>query len=246
VRYSSVSLCPESKTSFALGRMPNPILTWLDIKPNIQIVTAMIDYSKTKEEAQRRRSDLLARQQQIPEEKKKLDEELEQNKRELIGLDQILDGLEFMSSDVPPDFEPTGFTDKIRQILGETSVPLVPTQIRDALQARGITGSSAKNLLINVHKVLERINAELEESTTTDGKTAYRRTTAWTANSYARILSEYGRLRSIADLTAVPIDPEKLPDQVRVVVTNTLPGDHPPHKLRANPKRTFGGGLGKK
>jgi hypothetical protein len=139
----------------------------------------MMDYNKTRDDVTRRKAELLERQQTIKEENKKLNDEAEQNKRELIGLDQILDGLDFVSSDIPPDFEPTGFTDSIRKILSETHVPLVPTQIRDALQSRGITGSSAKNLLINVHKVLERIADELEESTTPDGKTEYRRKIPW-------------------------------------------------------------------
>jgi hypothetical protein len=140
-----------------------------------------MDYNKTKENAQRRKADLLQRQQEIPLEKKRLDEELEKNKRELIGLDQILDGLEFMNSDIPPDFEPSGFTDIIRKLLSETTLPLVPTQIRDALEAKGITGSSSKNLLINVHKVLERIDSELEKMATADGKFAYKRKLPWTA-----------------------------------------------------------------
>jgi hypothetical protein len=134
----------------------------------------MIDYDKIRDEAGRRKAELLERQHLIKEATKKLADEAEQNKRELIGLDQVLEGLDFVSGDAPPDFEPTGFTDNIRKILTETPLPLVPTQIRDSLQARGISGSSAKNLLINVHKVLERIEPELETSATSDGKTAYR------------------------------------------------------------------------
>src|SRR5277367_837410 len=116
----------------------------------------MMDYNKTRAEAERRKAELLKRQQQIPLDKQKLDGEMEQIKRQLIGIEQILDGLAFMDSDVFPDYEPTGFTDSIRKILSETNLPLVPMQIRDALEAKGITGSSSKNLLINVHKVLER------------------------------------------------------------------------------------------
>jgi hypothetical protein len=134
----------------------------------------MMDYTKTRDEAQRRKMELLERQQRIREDKRELSEEEEQIKRELIGLDQILEGLDLVSSDVPADVEPTGFTDSIRKILTKTSVPLVPTQIRDSLQARGFSGSSAKNLLINVHKVLDRIESELDRITTPDGKTAYR------------------------------------------------------------------------
>ena len=134
----------------------------------------MMDYDKTRDDAARRKVELRERQRLIKEETCKLNEEEEQNRRELIGLDQILDGLDFVGSDVHPDIEPTGFTDNIRKLLTETPVPLVPTQIRDSLQARGIVGSSPKNLLINVHKVLERIEPELASSTTADGKTAYK------------------------------------------------------------------------
>ena len=134
----------------------------------------MIDYDKTREEATTRKVELLARQLKIKEETGRLNEEAEQNRRELIGLDQILDGLDFVSSDEHMDSEPIGFTDSIRKLLTETPIPLAPTQIRDSLQARGIVGSTPKNLLINVHKVLERIEPELVSSTTTDGKTGYK------------------------------------------------------------------------
>jgi hypothetical protein len=162
-----------------LGGMSNFVLTELGSWGNLGISNSMMDYNKTREDANRRRTELIERKQKIKEEKQKLADEEEQNKRELIGIEQILDGLDFVSGDILPELEPTGFTDSIRKILSETSMPLVPTQIRDALQQRGITGSSAKNLLINVHKVLERIADELEESTAADGKTAYKRTTPW-------------------------------------------------------------------
>jgi hypothetical protein len=142
-----------------------------------------MDYTKTKQDASNRKLELGARLQEIADEKTRLDGEAEQIKRELIGLDQILDGVEFMTSDMPTDFEPPGFTDKIRKILSETPVPLVPTQVRDALQAAGVTGSSAKNLLINVHTVLERIESELDKTTTPEGKTAYKRKVPWPSYS---------------------------------------------------------------
>jgi hypothetical protein len=134
----------------------------------------MIDYNKTRDDAAQRKAELVERQQRLAVEINKLAMEAEENRRELIGLDQILDGLDFVSGDVASDSMPIGFTDNIRKLLKETPVPLIPTQIRDSLQARGIVGSSAKNLLINVHKVLERIEPELIASTTTDGKTAYK------------------------------------------------------------------------
>jgi hypothetical protein len=157
--------------------MYNQILIRLGITGTIVAVTSIMDYDKTRDDVDRRRAELLERQQRIKEETKKLNDEAEQNKRELIGLDQILGGLDFVTSDVPPD-EPIGVTDNIRKILTETTVPLVPTQIRDSLQARGIEGSSAKNLLINVHKVLDRLGPELVLSTTPEGKAAYRHRSA--------------------------------------------------------------------
>jgi hypothetical protein len=147
----------------------------------------MMDYDRIRTEAGARKQTLLARQKDIPKEKQKLDEEMEQIKRELIGIDQILDGVAFMDSSIPTDFEPEGFTDNVRKILSETTLPLVPTQIRDALEAKGIMGSSSKNLLINVHKVLERIDSELDKTQTAEGKTAYKRKIAWTVPRLAAL-----------------------------------------------------------
>lgn len=142
-----------------------------------------------REDAKQRRQELHGRLAQIPIEKQKLDDEVQTIKRELIGLDQVLDGLDVMTSGPVPTPEPAGFTDKIRKLLSETSVPLVPTQIRDALEQAGVTASSSKNLLINVHTVIERIDDELEKLKRPDGKIAYRRTAAWLDNVLtARIL----------------------------------------------------------
>jgi hypothetical protein len=132
-----------------------------------------MNYGQILDSAQKRKSELLNRHQQIQDETKRLSNEDEQIKRELIGLDQIIEGVELVSGDGLPDLEPMGFTDNIRKILTDTRTPLVPTQIRDALQERGISGSSPKNLLINVHKVLERIAPELTTIITADGKSAY-------------------------------------------------------------------------
>jgi len=133
----------------------------------------MFDYTKTREDALRRKQELANREQGIAAQKQKLEEESAQIKRELIGLEQILEGLDFMSNDTPPDLEEVGFTDQIRGILNMTNSHLVPTQIRDALMNAGVTGSSPKNLLISVHTVLGRIKDELDVIDR-DGKPAYR------------------------------------------------------------------------
>lgn len=149
-------------------------LTWLDTRSNLNSIV-MLDYEKTREGALRRQQELVARQKEIAAQKTQLEEELTQIKKEMIGLEQIIDGLDFMSNDIPPDLEERGFTDQIRGILSMTNSHLVPTQIRDALMAAGVTGSSPKNLLISVHTVLGRIADELDTITTTEGKTAYKR-----------------------------------------------------------------------
>jgi hypothetical protein len=75
----------------------------------------------------------------------------------------------------PPGYEPEGLTQEIRVILGLTATPMTPPEIRDALINRGYKKeSSSKNLLISVHTVLTRIDDEVEKTTTTDGRTAYR------------------------------------------------------------------------
>ena len=63
--------------------------------------------------------------------------------------------------------------DHIRHILQQTQAHLLPTQIRDALTAVGITGSSPKNLLIGVHNVLSRFGCFLE-TTEINNRPAYR------------------------------------------------------------------------
>jgi hypothetical protein len=133
----------------------------------------MIDYEQTKADALQQKAKLVERQQEIAKEKSRLDEELQSIQRQLIGLDQILEGLDVATLQVPPDIEPMGFTDHIRMILQQTTVHLLPTQIRDSCLNAGFKGSSLKNLLISVHNVLERDHANLDEKQI-EGKTAYK------------------------------------------------------------------------
>lgn len=75
----------------------------------------------------------------------------------------------------PPGYVPQGLTEEIRTILNLTTVPLWPTEIRDALITRGFKASSPKNLLINVHTVISRLHDARElDPSDKDGKTAYK------------------------------------------------------------------------
>jgi len=109
--------------------------------------------------------------------------------REMEALMRIIEGAQIATRDpsywdpdnpawVPkkaPDSEPAGVTETIRKILRRTGQALLPTEIRDNLEAMGVEGSSPKNLLIHVHKALGRLleNGELAQSPH-EGKMAYR------------------------------------------------------------------------
>ena len=132
-----------------------------------------MDYIKTREDALRRRQELTERLTRIFEERVVLQSELERNQRELATIDMILEGLDFNESDAPLEGEASGVSDHVRRLLQQTPVPLLPTQIREALTAIGITGSSRKNLLISVHNVLSRLDRYLE-TTEINNRPAYR------------------------------------------------------------------------
>jgi hypothetical protein len=132
-----------------------------------------VDYQKTREDALRRRLELTERLTKISEDRVILQTEMEKKQRELAAIDQILEGLDFYASDVPLEGEPSGMADHIRRLLQQTPVHLLPTQIRDALTAVGIMGSSPKNLLIGVHNVLSRLEFFVE-TTEINGRPAYR------------------------------------------------------------------------
>ena len=133
----------------------------------------MMDYEKSKADALQETARLTERQKQIVQEKTRLDAELMSIQRQLIGLEQIIDGLDVATLQTPPDEEPVGFTDHIRSLLQNTSIHLLPTQIRDSCLNAGFKGSSLKNLLISVHNVLHRVHEHLDEKQI-DGKTAYK------------------------------------------------------------------------
>ncbi|MGA9806807.1 MAG: hypothetical protein WBQ56_03860 [Candidatus Sulfotelmatobacter sp.] len=125
-----------------------------------------MDYKKTREDAQWRREKVMERLFTINEERAAL-------QRELAAIDQILEGLDIYQSDAPLEGEASGVSDHVRRLLQQTPVPLLPTQIREALTAIGITGSSRKNLLISVHNVLSRLDRYLE-TTEINNRPAYR------------------------------------------------------------------------
>jgi hypothetical protein len=132
-----------------------------------------MDYDKFHKDTAHRRQEVVDRLAEIFKEKALLDGEKEEKQRELAAIEQILEGLDTLSSDEPLEAEPFGTSDHVRRLLQQTPVHLLPTQIRDSLLSVGITGSSPKNLLIGVHNVLSRLEGFLE-STEINNRKAYR------------------------------------------------------------------------
>jgi len=136
--------------------------------------------------------------------------------REIEALLHIIEGAQIATKDpsywdpdnpgwVPkksPDSEPIGVTDGIRKILYRSGEAMLPTEIRDALVAMGIEGSSRKNLLIHVHKALGRMHDSDElAQVPRDGKMAYRLMTMM--DRHVRILNETTRAARDAAVAAV-------------------------------------------
>ncbi len=138
-----------------------------------------MDYEQIRKEAQEKLRALAAQREIID--------------REMEALMRIVEGAQIATRDpsywdpdnpawIPkksPDAEPVGVTESIRRILRRSGQALLPTEVRDNLEAIGVEGSTPKNLLIHVHKALGRMfeNGELEQ-VMRDKKMAYRLLTA--------------------------------------------------------------------
>ncbi|HEX9222594.1 MAG TPA: hypothetical protein VF860_04630 [Candidatus Acidoferrales bacterium] len=134
-----------------------------------------MDYEQTLKDAQEKLKTLAVQRDAID--------------REIEALMRIIEGAQIATKDpsywdpdnpawVPkktPDAEPVGVTESMRKVLRRNRTAMLPTEIRDALEAMGIEGSSPKNLLIHVHKTLGRLhgNGEIAQEPR-EGKMAYR------------------------------------------------------------------------
>jgi hypothetical protein len=122
------------------------------------------------------------------------------------------------SPPMSPD-EETGFTERVRTILkANSSLALTAVIIRDEF-LKATPKEDPKILLIHVHNTLKRLRkqGEVEDVTTSAGR-GYR--WKFVANSL------WERLRSVGELASVPLDQNKLPEEIRGVV-------HPMDKLKA-------------
>jgi hypothetical protein len=148
------------------------LLKRLDKRDTFLTEDSGMNYAQSKQDALQEKENLLKRREAIAHERDRLDRENGEIERQLIGLDQVLEGLEFLDSNIPPEIEKPGFTEQIRRILQQTSLPLTAVEIRDSLLRAGIEHSTAKNLLISVHTVLGRLHSDLKK-TEKDGKPGY-------------------------------------------------------------------------
>ena len=133
----------------------------------------MLDYNRIREDAISRRRELSETLSQNLERQRELQEEIEKIRRELATIDDMLAALDFLRDGPPLEGEPKRTADQVRHTLQQTSVYLLPTQLRDLLLAAGVNSTSPKNLLIAVHNVLSRLKPFLE-SKEVNRRTAYR------------------------------------------------------------------------
>lgn len=119
--------------------------------------------------------------------------------KQMRGWAEIIEALQFLVQqqdlskpipEPPADLEPLGLTDAIRSVLREHRIPMTATDVRDDLEARGITGSSSKNLLINVHTVLGRLKTAGEVAERINAA-AGKKTYTW-LSPMSRALKEVG------------------------------------------------------
>jgi len=118
----------------------------------------------------------------------------------------------------PPGYVPLGLTGEMRAILALTTDHLNAVQIRDVLVTRRFPHSSSKNLLINVHTVLGRLQDTNElDVIERDGRPAYKAKpssmldvnirTAETLAALGESPKKHATLPHVRRLTRVEIDP---------------------------------------
>jgi hypothetical protein len=132
-----------------------------------------MDYIKISQDALDRRREVDSRIEVLLQQILRDRTEVDQLRRERAGLDQIIEGTDSANSGEPLEGEPWGTSDHVRRLLQQTPDFLLPTEIRDRLNRKGITGSSGKHLLIAIHNVLTRLDGYLE-TTEINNRTAYR------------------------------------------------------------------------
>jgi hypothetical protein len=167
-----------------------------------------MDYKNIKQVAEKRRDTLEERRGAIDKQLLELHAEKQKIQRELAGLDEMLESIEFViNPDIPPDLESVGLTDQVRAIYQGSTAPLTPVEVRDLLLQSGVSASSAKNLLISVHTVISReLERETMKPVDRNGKPAYEwqgprrfaRTEAREAKRRAFIGQSLGASRSLS------------------------------------------------
>jgi hypothetical protein len=106
--------------------------------------------------------------------------------RRIAGLGQIIQGLKTLGETPETDAEAIasplsglessqGFTDAVRHIIRNSSVPLSAMEIRDELEGAGYSGQTPKHTLISVYTVIGRLKNKKEiVEVMKSGKPAYR------------------------------------------------------------------------
>ena len=169
-----------------------------------------MDYKHTLEDAKARFQDLAQQRDAID--------------REMQALMRIIEGAQIVTSPAEPisispltaDSDAEGFTKTVRLVLARSRAPLIPTEVRDALDMMGVEASSPKVLLIQVHNTLRRLFEREEiEQVPRDGKMAYRMLTI--GDHLVRTVRQHplvSLFSAIPDPKTSAEIPEKMPKKV--------------------------------
>ena len=156
-------------------------------------LTSIVNYEQVEQDAKKRLQELASEREAID--------------REMQAIARIIEGAHLASqpeepliatltnAERTPEPEQLGVTDAVRLVLARAQVPLLPTEIRDALESMGIEASSPKVLIIHVHNVLRRLFEAGEiKQVPRDGKMGYRTETL--ADAMARVMNPIGSFLS--------------------------------------------------
>jgi hypothetical protein len=117
------------------------------------------------------------------------------------------------------NFQIASLTDAIRQVFSSSSEPmLTPTEVRDALVARGMDFSKYRQPLVPIHNTLKRLvsQEELVEFRDDSGDLRGYRWVSPLARAVAEVSPQ--RYRTLVGIKALALDPDKFPEPVRSMI----------------------------
>jgi hypothetical protein len=117
---------------------------------------------------------LVTKRSQLSAQLNRIEEELGTVEQMFIKLVRVRGAVEILvgGSELPAS-PAASLTEHVRKLVRESAVPLLATQIRDSCEAAGIKASSRKNLLIQVHTILKRMESDVRKVKIDKNRVAY-------------------------------------------------------------------------